>query len=150
MDAGCTISGYWSDFSRAAVVGNPSAKQVDAQQAIHQITSDAVQKVAPGATASSIAQFCMASLEALRFPITSSIAALASRVGHGMGMNMTEPPHMSVHDHTRLEPGMIITLEPGVATEYGTFHVEENVLVTEDGFEILSQCPRELRQIAVD
>jgi Xaa-Pro dipeptidase len=148
MDAGCTVSGYWSDFSRAGVVGSPSADQVSAQQAIHQITTAAVRMVRPGITASAIARFCSTKLDDLRFPITSSITALASRVGHGMGLNMTEPPHLSVHDHTCLEPGMVITIEPGVATQYGTFHVEENVLVTEDGYEILSECPRELRKIA--
>ena len=102
----------------------------------------------PGVTASAIARFCLVRLEDLRFPITSSITVLASRVGHGMGLNMTELPHLSIHDHTHLEPGMVITIEPGVATKYGTFHVEENVLITEDGFEILSECPRELRKIA--
>jgi Xaa-Pro dipeptidase len=149
MDAGCTVSGYWSDFSRAGVAGNPSVEQAEAQQTIHEITSEAVQRIRPGVTASSVAQFCSARLDDLRFPVTSSITALASRVGHGLGLNMTEPPHISIRDDTRLEAGMIITIEPGVATAYGTFHVEENVLVTEDGFEILSQCPRELRKIAV-
>jgi Xaa-Pro aminopeptidase len=42
---------------------------------------------------------------------------------------------------------MVVTLEPGVATPYGTFHVEENVVVREDGYEILSNCPRTLWRI---
>ena len=43
---------------------------------------------------------------------------------------------------------MVISVEPGVATEYGLFHVEENVLVTEDGYEVLSVAPRELPTIS--
>jgi Xaa-Pro aminopeptidase len=148
LDAGCTVSGYWSDFSRAGVVGEPSPEQERTQETIHKITTDAVRMVRPGIPASAIAKFCYRRLSELDFPITSSIAALATRVGHGVGLNMTEPPHISEQDHTALEPGMVITLEPGVATTYGTFHVEENVLVTDDGFEILSNCPRELRRIA--
>jgi len=148
LDAGCTVSGYWSDFSRAGVVGSPSPEQQRAQEAIHQITTEAVHMVRPGVAASALAKFCYRRLSELDFPITSSISALAARVGHGVGLNMTEPPHISEQDHTALEPGMVITLEPGVATTYGTFHVEENVLVTEDGFEILSNSPRELRSIA--
>ena len=148
LDAGCTVSGYWSDFSRAGVVGEPSPEQQRAQETIHQITTEAVDMVRPGVAASALARFCYRRLSELDFPITSSIAALAGRVGHGVGLNMTEPPHISEQDHTALEPGMVITLEPGVATTYGTFHVEENVLVTEDGFEILSKSPRELRSIA--
>lgn len=148
LDAGCTVSGYWSDFSRAGVVGEPSSEQQHAQETIHQITTEAVRMVRPGVAASALAKFCYRRLSELDFPITSSVAALASRVGHGVGLSMTEPPHISEQDHTALEPGMVITLEPGVATTYGTFHVEENVLVTEDGFEVLSNSPRELRSIA--
>ncbi len=147
LDAGCTVSGYWSDFSRAGVVGKPSPEQQHAQETIHQITTEAVHMVRPGVAASALAKFCYRRLSELDFPITSSIAALAGRVGHGVGLNMTEPPHISEQDHTALTPGMVITLEPGVATTCGTFHVEENVLVTEDGFEILSNSPRELRCI---
>jgi Xaa-Pro aminopeptidase len=148
LDAGCTVSGYWSDFSRAGVVGEPSPEQQHGQETIHQITTEAVRMVRPGVAASVLAKFCYRRLSELDFPITSSIAALAGRVGHGVGLNMTEPPHISEQDDTALESGMVITLEPGVATTYGTFHVEENVLVTEDGFEILSKSPRELRSIA--
>jgi Xaa-Pro aminopeptidase len=149
LDAGCTVSGYWSDFSRAGVVGEPSPEQQRAQETIHGITTEAVRMVRPGLAASALAKFCYQRLSELNFPITSSIAALATRVGHGVGLNMTEPPHISEQDHTALEPGMVITLEPGVATTYGTFHVEENVLVTEDGYDILSNSPRELQRIAL-
>jgi Xaa-Pro aminopeptidase len=147
MDAGCTISGYWSDYSRAGVVGRPSAEQMHAQEAVHRITSDAVARVRPGVAASSIARFCLDQIEQLDFPLTSTIAKLAARIGHGIGLNLTEPPHLGCHDDTLLEPGMVVSLEPGVATSYGTFHVEENVLVTEDGCEILSGASRELSTI---
>jgi Xaa-Pro aminopeptidase len=105
--------------------------------------------VRPGVRASEIARFCYGRLEELDFPITSSIARLAVRIGHGVGLNLTEPPHIGVHDDTSLEPGMVITLEPGVATEWGTFHIEENVVVTEDGPEVLSDSPRDLWRIAL-
>ena len=55
---------------------------------------------------------------------------------------MTEPPHLSLQDDTPLQMGMIVSLEPGVATAYGTFHVEENVVVREDG------CGAALRRAA--
>jgi hypothetical protein len=56
-------------------------------------------------------------LAELAFPITSSISRLASRVGHGVGLEATEPPPIAEYDHTILESGMLITLEPGVASE---------------------------------
>jgi Xaa-Pro aminopeptidase len=149
MDCCCRIAGYWSDFSRAAVIGSPSAEQVNAQEAIHRVTSDAVKMVRPGIPASSIARFCFSQLERLPFSTTSSIARRAERVGHGVGLNVTELPHISEYDDTPLEPGMVITLEPGVATEYGTFHVEENLVVTSEGSDVLSQAGRELCQLAL-
>jgi Xaa-Pro aminopeptidase len=149
MDAGCTVSGYWSDYSRAATVGPATSEQSYAQDAIHRITTDAVELTRPGVRACEVWAFCMRELEALSFPITSSITQLAARVGHGMGLDMTEPPHLSAHDETVLEEGMVITIEPGVATSYGTFHVEENVLITADGAEVLSHSPRHLQSIAL-
>jgi Xaa-Pro dipeptidase len=56
-------------------------------------------------------------------------------------------PHVAEADETVLEPGMILTVEPGVATSYGIFHVEENVLVTKNGYELLSTESRELASI---
>jgi Xaa-Pro aminopeptidase len=147
IDAGCAVDGYWSDFSRAAVVGKPSAEQLHAQETIHQITWDAIQNVRPGVQASELARICNARLAGLGFPITSSISGLASRVGHGVGLDVTEPPHITDYDQTILEPGMVITIEPGVATEYGMFHIEENVLVTPDGCEVLSTAQRSLWRI---
>ena len=148
IDAGCAVDGYWSDFSRAAVVGDPSREQVHAQEAIHEITWNAVERARPGIPVSEIAQYCNLRLAQLGFSITSSISGLASRAGHGVGLEVTEPPHVAEYDHTVLEPGMLITIEPGVATAYGTFHIEENVLVTADGHEVLSTAQRTLWSIA--
>ena len=144
MDAGCTVGGHWSDFSRTAVVGSPSPEQAHAQEVIHGLTMRAIAKVRPGVPASTIAEFCFAELERLDFAITSSIAQRAERVGHGVGLNMTEPPHMAIYDRTPLQEGMVITIEPGVATEYGTFQAEEDLVVTADGCEVLSKAPRTL------
>lgn len=147
MDAGCTVSGYWSDFSRAAMMGEPAFEQVQGQEAIHSLTWDAVARVRPGVTVSSIARFCKEQLAQLKLPVTSWISNRASRCGHGLGLSMTEPPHIAEYDQTVLQPGMAITIEPGVATPYGTFHVEENVVVTDDGCEVLSESPRTLWRI---
>ena len=142
IDAGCAVDGYWSDFSRAAVVGEPSVEQAEAQRTIHEITWEAIQNVQPGIEAAELARICNQRVEGLNLPITSSISGLASRCGHGVGLEVTEPPHIAEYDHTILEPGMVITIEPGVATKYGIFHVEENILVTETGYEVLSTAPR--------
>ena len=150
MDAGCTVGGYWSDYSRAGVAGGASDEQRRAQEAVHRITMDAIARIRPGVTCSSIAQFCLARIAELPFPVTSRIAELAGRIGHGIGLNLTEPPHLALYDDTPLAAGMVVSVEPGVATTHGTYHVEENVLVTEDGCEALTQSPWELWPIGAE
>ncbi len=144
MDAGCSVGGYFSDFGRAGVVGGPTPEQRDAQTRIHEITMLGVDMIRPGITTGEIARRCNAALAGITFPVTSSISGLAARVGHGLGMVTTELPNVAEDDETVLEAGMVLTVEPGVGTDFGTFHVEENVLVTDSGYEILSHAPREL------
>ena len=60
---------------------------------------------------------------------------------------MTEPPHLGLHDDTVFSAGMVVTVEPGIATEYGTFHIEENVVVREGECEFLTSSPRVLAEM---
>ena len=149
MDSGCTVDGLWSDFGRAGVVGGPTAEQRDAQRLIVEITDEAVAMVAPRRPVAEIAAAVNERVRALALPVTSNVSGLAGRIGHGLGLDMTEPPHVSETDGTILRPGMVITLEPGVATSFGTFHAEQNVLVTDGGHEVLSVCSPDLRRIAL-
>ena len=144
MDCGCSVDGYWSDFDRSGVVGGPSPAQAEAQREIHEMTHQGIAMMRPGVPVAEIAAYCNEAIRALKFPITSDISGLAARVGHGIGLVVTELPSISEDDETNLEAGMIVTLEPGVATAYGTFHIEENVLVTADGPRILTSPHWEL------
>lgn len=144
MDGGCSVRGLCSDFSRAGVVGGPTMEQVEAQRLVHEVTMKGVEMVAPGVPVREIASTLNLLTSELGLPVTSEPSRLAGRVGHGIGLNFTEPPHVSEQDATVLAPGMAITIEPGVCTEYGMFHVEENVIVTETGCEVISSAPWEL------
>jgi Xaa-Pro aminopeptidase len=148
LDAGCSVDGYYADFSRAGVVGGPSQRQQQLQQQIHAITLAGVEMMRPGVRLAEIAQFCQAEVGRLAGPMTSNIAGLAGRVGHGLGLAVTEWPSIEPNHQLVLQPGMVLTIEPGVATTFGTFHVEENVVVTETEPMILSQCGWELRALA--
>lgn len=149
MDAGCNVGGYWSDFGRAGVVGGATQQQIDAQRRIHEITLLGVEAMRIGATTGDVARACNAALATIDIPYTTSISGLAGRVGHGLGMVGTELPHVAEDDETVLEEGMVLTIEPGIGTTFGTFHVEENVLVTASGPDIMSRSPRELASIAL-
>ena len=62
------------------------------------------------------------------------------RMGHGLGAQLTEWPSLTASDNTTLEPGMVITLEPGMEFEAGKLMVhEENILITDNGADLLSK-----------
>jgi Xaa-Pro aminopeptidase len=150
FDAGCAVEGFWSDFSRAGIVGRPSADQRDAQRRIVDVTARGISMVQPGVPVADIAAVVEDGVRALGLPVEAVTSELAARVGHGVGYDITEPPHVSRTDPTVLAPGMVITIEPGVATPFGLFHCEEVVVVTEAGHEVLSRSPRHLRSIPLD
>ncbi len=143
IDGGCTYHGYNSDFCRIAAIGKPSEKQQAMYSKTLQLTDLCIKSVKPRVKASDIAHICAFELERQRLELTFR----AGRLGHGIGLMLTEPPHIANYDSTILEPGMIITIEPGFVTDYGVFQAEENVLVTPKGFEILSTANTELVHI---
>ena len=147
MDCQCSVDGFWSDFSRAGVIGGPTAEQEEAQRLIIDATEAGVSLVGPGVPVADVAAASNEQLHALGLPVIAYTSDLAGRIGHGVGYDPTEPPHVSEQDPTILEPGMVISVEPGVATDFGLFHVEQIVLVTADGHEVLSTIPSELRTI---
>jgi Xaa-Pro dipeptidase len=67
-------------------------------------------------------------------------------VGPGLGLSTTELPSRALDDLTVIEAGMVVTIERGFATEFGMFHIEQDVAVTEDGPDVLSSAPWELHE----
>jgi Xaa-Pro dipeptidase len=69
------------------------------------------------------------------------------RIGHGVGCEATEYPSLALGEQVVMEAGMIFACNPNFVTDYGFFNSEENLVVTDDGFEFLSDptAPRELR-----
>jgi Xaa-Pro dipeptidase len=96
-----------------------------------------VEAVAPGKSLMNVVEAC--AKEAVRQELDLNFAA--GRMGHGIGLHLAEPPSLTSDSMIFLQPGMTITLEPGVVGPSGVFIVEQNVVVTEDGVDILSNGP---------
>lgn len=143
IDLGVVYNGYWSDHCRAAVVGEPTEAQRRNWEQVVQVTRRGVEAVRPGAPVGAVVEACGA--EARRLGLEFTFAA--GRLGHGMGLMSTEPPHVAAYDRTVLEPGMVVTVEPGWVLEHGAYICEENVAVTPAGCESLTVTSRELRRI---
>jgi Xaa-Pro aminopeptidase len=144
VDAGAIYKDYWSDFMRMACIGEPSSEQRRFFDAVAEAQRAGVERLRPGATAHSIFEAC---LEVLIKRGLKEHATL-ERVGHGVGLDMHEPPSLARSSEVIVQPGMVLTVEPVIwdrpHARIGNFAIEDVVLVTEQGNEILTQFPREL------
>jgi Xaa-Pro aminopeptidase len=143
VDMGANVLGYWADFCRAAVLGAPTAHQRETQATIREITRLGIEAIRPGARVAEVARVCAREMERGGLAFNT----WGVRYGHGIGLQVTEPPHVAEYDDTVVAPGMTLTVEPGTCTAEGRFQIEENLVVTESGVRWLSRSPRDLYEV---
>jgi Xaa-Pro aminopeptidase len=140
IDVGAQLNGYSSDMTRMLHLGRPSAKT----RRLYRVVLEAQQ----------------AALDAVRENIAASRVDLATRrvlkahglaplfthsTGHGLGLEIHEPPRLGKNEKTLLRAGMVLTVEPGVYIEgFGGIRIEDTVVVTSHGCEILTPTSKEL------
>lgn len=150
MDIAASYGGYAMLFSRAGVLGGPTAVQQATAAAVHTATMAGVAAVRPGVGMAPIAEACDRGLRDIDAPVRTNIATLGTRFGHGVGMEFIEPPHVAPYDPTILEPGMVLAIEPGISTGFGRFHFREVVVVTGEGHAPFPAPPARLATISMD
>jgi Xaa-Pro aminopeptidase len=133
LDTGAVKAGYFCDFDRNFAVGNVGQPARDAHARLIEATEVAFEAAQPGATAADL-------FHAMDRVVTGGAGGTdAGRLGHGLGMQLTEWPSLIAADHTALEPGMVLTLEPSIELAPGRMLVhEENIVITADGPQWLS------------
>lgn len=134
LDTGLVCDGYFCDFDRNYSVGPPSQATRNAHGILIEATKAAFDIARPGARASDL-------FAAMDQVVTGGRGGSdAGRLGHGLGMQLTEPPSLIAADDTVLETGMVLTLEPGIDTGQGRIIVhEENIVIRETGAQWLSE-----------
>jgi len=130
LDTGAVRDGYFCDYDRNFAIGRASAAQRHAHARLIEATEAGLEAARPGARASDV------------WRVMADIVGggeRAGRLGHGLGMQLTEGVSLTEKDHTELRPGMVITLEPGIDTAPGRIMVhEENIVITEGAPRLLS------------
>jgi len=135
LDTGCVWDGYHCDFDRNFAVGHASNVASDAYTALWNATEQA------GMSCKDVFNIMMSALP-------GDEGGNVGRIGHGLGIDLTEPPSLTAFDETILRTGMVMTLEPGMNYGQGLTMVhEENIVITDDGVELLSK--RALQNIPV-
>jgi len=143
-DYGCEVDGYNSDITRTFVTGSePTDKQRELYNAVLHAQQTALAAVQPGKTGKEMQQVAQDALDT-----TGYGKYFVHGLGHGLGRLVHDHPAMSKTSEVILKPGMVITIEPGAYIEgFGGVRIEDDVLVTETGCEILTQSTKELLTI---
>jgi Xaa-Pro aminopeptidase len=145
LDFGGVLDGYCSDLTRTVCVGQPSQEGGRIHAAVRDAQAAAIDAVRPGVEAADV------DAAARQVLVAHGLGeAFGHGTGHGLGLDVHEEPRVSKPRpdaaKTRLEPGMIFTIEPGAYLPgFGGVRIEDDILVTEAGCEVLTSVPRDLR-----
>jgi len=143
LDFGIILKGYCSDMTRTVFMGKPSPRERSVYQAVLEAQEAAVDAAGPGASCAEVDEAARSILrrEGLAEAFTHS-------TGHGVGLEIHEPPRVGAGQKTRLAPGMVVTVEPGVylAGEFG-IRIEDMVAVTRTGAQVLTPAPKALIEL---
>jgi Xaa-Pro aminopeptidase len=141
VDLGAQLGGYMSDMTRMLHIGAPSARKRRTYRAVLEAQQAALDSVRAGVRADAVDRAARAVLRAY-----SLDKAFTHSTGHGLGLEIHEAPRLGRKDKTVLAAGMAITIEPGVYIEgLGGVRIEDTVVVTANGCEVLTPTPKELR-----
>ncbi len=134
LDFGIIHKGYCSDMTRTVYLGRPRPGERKAYHAVLEAQEAAVNAVAPGASCAEVDE---AARSILRREGLGE--AFSHSTGHGVGLEIHEPPRVGAGQRTRLVPGMVVTIEPGVylAGQFG-IRIEDMVEVTRSGGKVMT------------
>lgn len=140
IDFGASFAGYNADITRTFFVGQPSDRHHDIYQAVLTANARGRAACAPGLTLHQLDELVTAELAASGFA-----EMIVHKTGHGLGLDVHEAPQVMIGNHQALEPGMVITIEPGLyrSGEIG-IRIEDDVVVTEQGSVSLTTFEREI------
>ena len=140
IDFGARFAEYPADITRTFCAGQPSEQMRAMYDAVYSANKAARECARPGMT-------CAALDRVARDVIAAAGLGeyFIHRLGHGLGLSVHELPNIVAGNQQVLQPGMVFTIEPGVYIPgVGGVRIEDNVLVTETGLDVLTSFPREL------
>lgn len=137
VDIGVVVDGYAADITRTFVVGgSPDERQREVFETVHAAERAGIEAVRAGAQAREV--------DAAARTVIADAGygdAFIHRTGHGLGLETHEPPYLTATSEEVLEPGMVVTVEPGIYLEgFGGVRIEDDVVVRADGPEVLTQA----------
>ncbi|MGO4888707.1 M24 family metallopeptidase [Anaerobacillus sp. MEB173] len=143
FDLGVVINGYCSDITRTVIIDEAKEEQQRIYQTVLQAQEAALSVSKPNTRAGDIDKTARTIIEQAGYG-----AHFPHRIGHGLGIDVHEYPSMSENNDTLLQKGMVFTIEPGIyVPNVGGVRIEDDVLVTDNGHECLTNYPKEMQII---
>lgn len=140
LDFGALFNGYVSDITRTIAVGEPSEKMKEIYEIVLRAQQNGVEKIRAGMTGKEADALTRDIIEAAGYG-----EAFGHSTGHGIGLEVHEQPTLSRASDIVLVPGMMVTVEPGIyVSDLGGVRIEDDVLITEMGCEIITKSTKEL------
>src|ERR1051326_938980 len=140
LDYGVILAGYCSDMTRTVHVGSVSRVRRRMYDAVKAAQVASIKAVGPGVQAGEVDRAGRDVLKKAGFD-----KYFTHSTGHGVGIEVHEPPRVAKGQTQKLVPGMVVTIEPGIyIPEEGGVRIEDMVLVTETGYEVLTPTTKDL------
>ena len=141
IDFGAVVSGYHADTTRVFSLGKPSAKGEKIYDIVLEAQMTALEAVKPGVACGEVDKAARDVISGYGYG-----DAFGHGTGHGVGLHIHEAPRLGPGVKEELEPGMVVTVEPGIyLPRWGGVRIEDMVLVTDRGKEVLTRSiPKEL------
>lgn len=140
FDLGVYAGGYASDITRTFAVGEPSSEVVNIYETVLAANEAGIRAVKPGVSYAAIDRAARNVIQEAGYG-----PAFLHRLGHGLGMDVHEYPSVHGQNEDLAQPGAVFTIEPGIYVPgVGGVRIEDDVLVTETGVEVLTTFPKEL------
>ncbi|PAB60953.1 M24 family metallopeptidase [Anaeromicrobium sediminis] len=143
LDFGCVYEGYCSDMTRTIVVGKANEKQKEIYNIVLEAQKRALENIRPNVECSKIDKIARDYISEKGYG-----EYFGHGLGHGVGMEVHESPRLSPVSSDILKPNMVVTDEPGIyVPQFGGVRIEDLVVVTNEGHEVLSKSPKELIEL---
>lgn len=138
IDVGALVDGYHSDMTRCWVIGDATPDQRETYRVVAESQRAGLSAVAPGASSRTVDAACRDVFDA-----AGRLDEYLHGTGHGVGLDIHEPPFHNQSSDVVLAAGMVVTIEPGLYRGgFGGFRIEDLALITEDGHRVLTHSPK--------
>lgn len=150
VDMGLNLYGYHGDITRTYVVGQADSRQREVFEIVYRLQEHALSQVKAGVVSEDV--YLATRSKAEELGVAEYFQGYGNMqgtyIGHGLGLEIDEPPTLQLGDQTMLQANMVLSIEPKlIIPHWGAVMLEDNIIVTDDGYELIEAVPRQLFEV---